>query len=154
VAGLLAGCGGGAASWQTVSGNGYHFGAPAGWSVTRTASSAAASSGPVSLVEIVTFRLARAYQPRLFARSIGELDQVAVRIARQLHGRVEAGATAEVAGRQARSYSLAYRARVLQLTFVFEGRQEYELLCRRPATLVSTPVCARLLASFGLAGVT
>ena len=108
----------------------------------------------MSRVEVVTFRLAKAYRPQLFARSIGELDRDAARLARQLHGRVEAGATAQVVGRQARSYSLAYRARILQITFVFEGRQEYELLCRRPAALVDTSACARLIASFGLAGAT
>jgi hypothetical protein len=105
----------------------------------------------VSRVEVVTFRLARAYRPQLFLRSIAELDHDSARIARQLHGRVDAAATARVAGRQVRTYTLGYRAKVLQITFVFEGRQEYELLCRRPAALVGSPVCARLLASFGLA---
>ena len=122
--------------------------------MTRTASSAAAESGPVSRVEVVTFRIARPYRPQLFARATGELDRVAARLARQLHGRVETGVTVQVAGRQARSYSLAYQAKLVQITFVFDGREEYELLCRRPATLIDAPACARLLATFGLAAAT
>lgn len=150
--GLLAGCGGrGGGDQQQISGNGYRFSAPTGWTVTRTATSSAAASGPVRRVEVDTFRLVRAYRPQLFPETQRELDGVAARIAGQLHGRVDARSVVRAAGRQAWSYTIGYRGTVQQITFVFDGLREFELLCRRPAALPNDPACPRLVAGFALA---
>ncbi len=146
---LLVACGSGSGGWQEIAGDGFRFSAPDAWTVTRTGTSTAASSGPVSRVEVVTFRLARAYRPELFARSKRELDRVAAAIADQLRGRVELRATVRAAGREARAYTIGYRDIVQELTFVFDGLHEYELLCRHAAS-AAEPACARLVSSFAL----
>jgi hypothetical protein len=148
---MLPACGGGGSSWQEVVGDGYSFSAPAAWTVTKAATSTAASSGPVSRVEVATFRLARAYRPRLFARSKEELDRVAAAIAAQLRGHVQSSSVVRAAGREARSYTIGYREIVQEITFVFDGLREYELLCRHAVSPAGTPACGRLVASFALA---
>jgi hypothetical protein len=147
---ILAGCGGaGSVGMQQISGSGYRFQAPVAWSVTRATATTAASSGPVDLVQVQTFRLVKPYRPELFAAASRELDRVAAQLARQLAGRVAARASGEVAGRHARTYSIEYRDRVDEITFVLDGRREYELLCRRAAAS-DGKTCRRFLGSFVL----
>jgi hypothetical protein len=148
--GILAGCGGaGGGGTQPVSGDGYRFAAPVGWTVAQTARSAAASSGAVNRLEVQTFRLVRPYRADLFAAASRELDRVAGDLAAQLRGRLTSRATTEVAGRDARSYRIDYDSRVSEITFVLDGRREYELLCRRPAD-AGSDTCADFVRSFEL----
>jgi hypothetical protein len=148
--GILAGCGGvrGEGS-QEVRGGGYRFAAPAGWTVTRTPTSAAASSGPVDRVQVQTFRLVRPYRAELFAAASRELDRVADRLAAQLGGRVVTRASLRVADRDGRAYRIEFDGRVTEITFVLDGRREYELLCRRPAA-ADGEICRAFVGSFEL----
>ena len=132
-----------------MTGDGFRFAAPAGWTVAQTARSSAASSGPVNRVEVQTYRLVRPYRAELFDAASRELDRIAGALAVQLHGRVASRATTRVAGRDARSYRIDYDSRVSEITFVLDGRREYELLCRRPAAAASD-TCAAFVRSFAL----
>jgi hypothetical protein len=95
------------------------------------------------------FRLVRAYDPARRAATSRELDRVADRVAAQLKGSVASRRSLEVAGLDARSYSVDFGGKVEEITFVLNGQREYELLCRRAAGADDAP-CARLLASFAL----
>ena len=150
---IVAGCGGGGAAQehrQVVRGDGFRFDAPAGWTVTRSARRVAAAAGDIDRVEVTTFRLVKAYRPALFAAATGELDRVAAQLARQLRGRVAAEETVRVDGRAARSYRIEYAEKAQEITFLLEGRREYQLLCRRDAN-GSRDACAALVTSFRFA---
>ncbi|HZO98149.1 MAG TPA: hypothetical protein VFB42_12330 [Gaiellaceae bacterium] len=143
---ILAGCGGsGSANWQRVEGDGFRFEAPAGWAVSGTS---AAGEGP-DRVEVSVFRLVRPYDPSRRAAAARELDGVAARLARQLHGRVSARSSVRVAGLDGRAYTVDYERRVEEITFLLDGRREYQLLCRR-AEGGDDGACRRLVASFEL----
>jgi hypothetical protein len=146
VALILAGCGGaGNANWQQVRGSGFVFNAPEGWSVTGTA----AASGRVQLVEVRVFRLVREYDPSRRLATARELDGATTRLAAQLKGAVAARRWLTVGGLDARSYTIGYAGKSTQITFVLDGRREYELLCRRPAGADDGP-CVELLESFAV----
>jgi hypothetical protein len=152
LAGILAGCGGGGKpepSTQIVNGAGYAFAAPAGWTVTRSKGSSAAANGDVDRVEVLTFRLVRPYVASRFRAAARELDSVIARIAAQLDGHVTQRRTIRVAGRKVRSYVIAYDGKTQEITFVLDGRQEHQLLCRRLAT-GGDEACRSLLSSFTL----
>src|SRR5207253_9917631 len=130
----LPACGGaGPARVQTLTGEGYSFEAPAGWQVERTSQSIEAAIG-TGAVSVTVFRLTHQYRPELWPKVVPELDGVARNLADQLRGRVGVGATVTVAGRRARRYEIAFRRRrgdfVERITFVLDGRREYQLLCR------------------------
>jgi hypothetical protein len=155
VVAILAGCGGSGPARQTetrtVKGVGFRFEAPVSWKVTHARGSAAASSGKVDRVEVMSFRLVRPYQPRRFGVAVRELDSVIARIAEQLKGHVVSRRTVRVDGRRSRSYVIAYDSKSQQITFVLKGRQEHQLLCRRTAA-GSDDACRLLLRSFALRG--
>jgi hypothetical protein len=147
---ILAGCGGGAVGGtQEVAGSGYTFRAPAGWGVVHRQRSAVASSGPVDLVQVQTFRLVKPYRRELFAAASQELDRVARKLAAQLRGRVVSSEDRHVAGRDARSYRIEYGPLADVITFVLDGRREYQLLCRLDAG-DDGAVCRRFADSFAL----
>jgi hypothetical protein len=118
--------------------------------VTHEQDTTAAASGAVDRVEVRTFELVRPYDASRFAAAARELDGVISRIASQLDGKVTGRATVEVAGRKARSYTIAYDGKTQQITFVLRGRSEHQLLCRRLETGDDEP-CRGLLSSFVLA---
>jgi hypothetical protein len=141
---ILAGCGGGGnVNWQQVRGDGFTFEAPATWTV----SAAAATHGPVDRVEVLVFRLLRPYIRDRRAAVARELDRDAARLASQLKGAVSSRSWLRAGGADARSYGIAYGGRVSQITFVLDGRREFQLLCRRRAGADVTP-CTQLLRSF------
>jgi hypothetical protein len=148
---ILAGCGGStSAKTQTITGEGFHFAAPVGWSVVRKGPSVAAVDGDVDRVEVLRFTLEKPYRPELFAAASKELDGVVARLARQLSGKVSSQATSEVAGRKARSYAIDYGpGKTQEIAFVLDGRSEYQLLCRRGAS-GSNDTCAQLFSTFAL----
>jgi hypothetical protein len=148
---ILAGCGGGGKREpQVVRGNGYRFEAPGGWNVTRTVRQAAASDGDVDRVEVTTFRLMRTYKPTLFVAAARELDGVARKLARELKGTVAGKGTVRVDGRRSRTYRIDYEGKTQELTFVLDGRREYQLLCRRDGD-GDREACIRLVRTFALA---
>jgi len=147
---VLTGCGVGAGGgWQTVTGQGFRVAVPAGWTVTRTSGILAASHGRIARVQVQRFRLVRPYRSTLFAAAARELDGVATEVARELHGHVTARSTVEVDGADARSYRVAFGQLVEELTFLLDGRTEFELLCRRAAA-TGDRVCADFVSRFAL----
>ena len=135
-----------------LTGPGFGFAAPAGWAVTRSASSVEAARGDRA-VSVTVFALTRPFSRALWPRVVPELDGVAAGLAGQLHGHAGAGTTLTVAGATARGYEIAFdrggRKLVEQITFVLAGRREYQLLCRYPAG-GDTGACAALRSSFRL----
>ena len=136
---VLAGCGGGGhkasvSDLQRVGGGGYRFSAPSSWSVYRTGREVKALSGPVDLVGVTTFTLARPYRPSLWTKAVPALDRTAAALAAQNDGKLQARETVVVGGRRGRRYEIAYHAdgvaMVEQMAFVLAGRKEYQLLCR------------------------
>jgi hypothetical protein len=133
-----------------VKGDGFSFAAPASWTVVRKGPSVAAVDGDVNRVEVVRFTLEKPYRPALFAAASRELDGVASRLAGQLGGKVASKSTSEAGGRKARTYTIDYGSgRTQEITFVLEGRNEYQLLCRRDAS-ASNDACAQLVSTFAL----
>jgi hypothetical protein len=148
---ILAGCGGAGAEKtpQLVRGPGFHFGAPDGWDVRRSARTVAAEHGDVDRVQVTRFRLAKRYEPALFAAATRELDRVAEQLARRLGGRVVSRKTVVVDHRNSRWYRIEYNGRVHEITFVLDGRREYELLCRREKD-GDDAACRTLVRTFAL----
>ena len=153
---VLAGCGGGghkasATDVQTVAGGGYRFSAPSSWSVHRAGRQVTVTSGPVDLVGVTTFTLARRYRPRLWAKAVPALDRAAAALAAQLGGKLQTRATVVVAGRRARRYEIGYRragkALVERTAFLLTGRREHQLLCRFEAG-ADDGACRTLFSSF------
>ena len=104
-------------------------------------------------MSVTVFALKREYQPALWATVLPELDGVARDLAGQLAGSASAGQTVVVAGRRARRYDIEFardgKRFVERLTFVLDGRREYQLLCRYRAGALE-PACAALGSSFRL----
>jgi hypothetical protein len=148
---ILAGCGSSTSEkTQTIKGNGFRFEAPVGWAVVRKGPSVAAVNGSVDRVEVMRFRLEKLYRPALFAAAAHELDGVAARLAGQLGGRLADQATSQVGGRKARTYTIEYGpGKTQQIAFVLDGRDEFQLLCRRASSAADAD-CARLFTSFAL----
>jgi hypothetical protein len=135
---------------QTVHGSGFSFQAPAAWAIVRKSNSVAAVNGPVDRVEVLRFALEKPYRPELFAAVSRELDSVADRLAGQLSGRVAERTTSDVAGRNVRSYRIDYGpGKTQEIAFVLDGRDEFQVLCRRPADAADA-TCAQLFSTFAL----
>jgi hypothetical protein len=153
---VLAGCGSGghkasSESVQEVLSTDFSFSAPSLWQVRRSGATVAATSGPVDLVSVTTFPLARRYEPRLWGKVVPALDRAAGQLAIQLHGRLDDSATIVVAGRRARRYDIGFRRSgrklVERAAFVLTGRREHQLLCRFEAG-GDDGACATLFRTF------
>ena len=133
-----------------MKGDGFSYVAPAAWTVVRKGSSVAAVDGDVNRVEVVRFTLEKPYRPGLFAAVSRELDGVAVRLAGQMKGKISSRSTSDVGGRKARSYTIEYgQGKTQEITFVLEGENEFQLLCRRDSSAPNDP-CAQLFSTFAL----
>jgi hypothetical protein len=134
-----------------VAGAGYTFSAPHGWEVSRQPHgvSVARPGSDSDLVSVSRYRLPRVPTAR-------EIDAAADSLARRLRGRVVAGKWVHVAARRSRQFEIAYAVRGeelgVRLTFVIEGRREFQLLCRWQAPPVeeTTAACKGLHSSFKL----
>ena len=148
---ILAGCGGStSAKTQTVTGEGFRFEAPVDWTVVRKDQSVAAVNGDVDRVEVHRFTLEKPYRPALFAAAAHELDGVVDRLAGQLGGKVASQSTSQVGGRKARSYTIEYGpGKTQEIAFILEGRNEFQLLCRRSDSAPNDP-CTQLFSTFTL----
>jgi len=78
-----------------------------------------------------------------------ELDRAATSLAAQQKGAVRRRSALEVAGLDARTYSIEFDGKTEEITFVLDGQNEYQLLCRRPSG-GSDGACAELVRSFRL----
>ncbi len=147
----LAACGGGSKP-QALTGEGYSFQAPGAWKVTRTPQSVVAAHGD-DAVSVTVFRLTHPYRVALWPKVVPELDGIAANLAGQLRGKAGTGVTVTIAGLQARRYDIAFqrdgRDLVERITFLLDGRREYQLLCRYRAGGDERP-CAALGSSFRL----
>ena len=152
----VAGCGGGgggstqssATSGQAVSGPGFTFRAPEGWTVKALPTSAEARQDASTLVSVNVLPLVKPYRLALFPRVAKELDRVASAYATNLKGTVTSRRTVEVAGRKARQYEIAHGDLVDRVTFLLRAKRNYQLTCRWRTTNGEPPACAQLGASF------
>jgi hypothetical protein len=148
---ILAGCGGSGAvksqsEWQTVSGPGFAFGAPAGWKVERAKRRISVTQGS-QVVQVSTFPLLKPYDAKLFDRVATELSSRMQEIARQTGGKVSGERTVTADGVRSHAYDVTAGSRVDEYTFVLSGMQEHLLLCRRKTT-EDAGFCAQLSKSF------
>ena len=148
---ILAGCGGSGAaksqtSWQTVTGPGFTFQAPAGWKVGQAKRQVSASHGS-ELVQVSTFPLLKSYDAKLFDRVAPELRARMQAVARQTGGTVTGERTVTAGGIRSHAYEVTAGSQVDEYTFVLSGLQEHLLLCRRRAA-DDSGFCAQLVKSF------
>jgi hypothetical protein len=153
---ILSACGGSAApepttTTQVVVGQGFRFGVPAGWKIGRTDDAVTARNGD-ALVSVTTYTLLKPYKPSLFGRVAEELDRSVAKLAKQAKGTLVERKTIEVDGRKVREYRYVARGFASRLGFVFEGKKEWQLLCRARAE-ESDPdgACTLLFDSFSVA---
>jgi hypothetical protein len=133
---ILAGCGGSTASQQpetkSVPGAGFAFDAPAAWHVGHGRGAVTAKSGS-SLVSVTAYPLLKRYDPELFDQVAAELDRSVGKLAQSAKGTVVERKTSEVAQRKIREYRYVANGFATRLGFVFEGKREWQLLCRARA---------------------
>ncbi len=146
---ILTGCGAaGVAKSQRVSGPGFSFEAPAGWSVTHTRRQVSAGEGS-RLVQVSTFPLVKPYSAALFDRVASELATRIGQVALQVHGSVSSTRTVTAGGIRSHSYDVRVGGHVDEYTFVLRGLREWQLLCRRDSSGSDAP-CKRLIAGLVL----
>jgi hypothetical protein len=150
-AAILAGCGGSGATkqqtqWETVRGTGFAFQTPAGWKVERVKNRVSATRG-TELVQVATFPLLNPYDDKLFGRVATELHARMADIARQTGGKLSAQRTVIADGVRSHAYDVTAGAQVDEYTFVFSGKREYLLLCRRNSSR-GAGFCKQLVTSF------
>jgi hypothetical protein len=153
---LAAGCGGGGgASTQTterfsgeqVSGEGYSFVAPDGWTLKTTPRTGTASKDG-EIVSVTVLPLLAAYKPALFPRVTEELDRVAKELASKLGGELTSSRTILAAGGKAREYRIEHDGQVDLITFVLRAKREYQLTCRWQRSQGEPSACDQLVGSF------
>jgi hypothetical protein len=153
---VAAGCGGGGggntestvAAGQSVSGPGFAFQAPEGWTAKTLPTSAEARQDASTVVSVTVSPLVKPYRLALFPRVAKELDRVASDYAAKLKGRVTRRRTIEVAGRKARQYEVAHGDFVDRITFLLRGRKNFQLSCRWRSEDGEPSACAQLAATF------
>ena len=146
-----AGCGGSSTpraprEWQTVRGAGFSFDAPAGWKVARAKNRVSATRG-AELVQVATFPLLKPYDEKLFSRVARELRARMEDIATQTSGRLSGERTVTADGVRSHVYEVTAGKQTDEYTFVFSGKREYLLLCRRQSP-AGAGFCPRLVTSF------
>jgi hypothetical protein len=150
-----AGCGGGGgstestvAAGQSVSGPGFAFQAPEGWTPKTLPTSAEARQDAATVASVTVSPLVKPYRIALFPRVAKELNRVASAYAARLEGTVKERRTIVVAGRKARQYEIAHGDLVDRITFVLRGRKNFQLTCRWRSADGEPSACAQLAASF------
>ena len=129
-----------------MGGTGFTFEAPAGWKVERAQSRLSVTHGS-DLVQVATFPLAKPYDAKLFTPVAKELRARMTDVARQTGGNLSEGPVVTADGVRSHSYIVTSGSQADEYTFVFSGKREYLLLCRR-ASSSGSDVCARLVTSF------
>ena len=129
-----------------MAGAGFTFQAPVGWKVDR-AKSRVSLTRDSELVQVATFPLTKSYSDKLFGPVATELRSRMQAIARQTAGTLSAGSSVVADGVRSHAYEVTVGSRVDEYTFVFSGKREYLLLCRRTSS-AGSDVCRRLVTSF------
>jgi hypothetical protein len=151
---LVAGCGGGGngetsvASGREVTGPGFAFQAPEGWTIKTLPTAAEARQDPSTVVSVNVLPLVRPYRLALFPRVAKELNRVASSYAASLRGTMTSKRTVVVAGRKARQYEIVHGDLVDRITFVLRAKRNYQLTCRWRDQDGEPAACAQLVASF------
>ena len=135
---------------QAVSGAGFTFQAPTGWTVKTAPTSAIATRDKDTLVSVTVLPLVKRYRPALFLRAARELDRVAADLARQLGGQVTSSRSVIAAKARARQYDIEHAGLVDRITFVLRGKREYQLTCRWRQSAGEPGACAQLVSTFDL----
>jgi hypothetical protein len=134
---ILAGCGGSSGNEQadtkTVPGAGFTFETPAAWTVGHGRNAVTSRNGGGALVSVTAYPLLKPYDPALFDQVAAELDRTVGKIASGAKGSVVERKTTEVADRKIRAYRFVANGFASRLGFVFEGKREWQLLCRARA---------------------
>ena len=151
-----AGCGGGggsgtetnATSGQTVSGPGFSFQAPEGWTAKTLATSAEARQDPSTVVSVTVLPLLKPYRLALFPRVAKELDRVAATYAASVKGSVASRRTVAVAGRKARTYEITHGDLIDRITFLLRGKRNFQLTCRWRSQDGEPAACDQLASTF------
>ena len=149
---ILAGCGGSSAAkqqtpWQTVSGTGFTFQAPAGWAVEHGKGRVTATRDS-ELVQVSAFPLIKPYSEKLFTRVAVELQSRMQDIARQTGGKLAGRRTVTADGVRSHAYDVRVGSQVDEYTFVLGGKREHLLLCRRRTSSDAAGFCTQLVTSF------
>lgn len=129
-----------------MTGPGFSFAAPAGWT-PAVGKRRASASHDGELLQVAAFPLLKPYSPGLFERVALELRTRMKQLAVQTGGSISNGTTVTTAGIRSHSYDVTVADHVDQYTFVLRGRREFQLLCRRKASS-SDDACKQLLTSF------
>jgi hypothetical protein len=133
---ILSACGGSTtaepAAAKTVAGSGFRFDVPAGWKVGRPDDAVEAVNGS-ALVSVTTYKLLKPYDAAMFDEVAAELDGSVAKLAKQAKGTVVERKTSDVDGRKIREYRYVAKGFATRIGFVFEGKREWQLLCRARA---------------------
>jgi hypothetical protein len=133
---ILSACGGSgapeAAATKVVQGPGFRFDTPVGWQVSRPEGAVTVRNGS-ALVSVTTYKLLKAYDPERFDAVAAELDRSVKKLVQQADGSLVESKTTEVDGRDVRDYRYVAKGFATRLGFVFEGKREWQLLCRARA---------------------
>jgi hypothetical protein len=105
---------------------------PAGWKIGRPDDAVTVRNGD-SLVSVTTYKLLKPYDPSMFAAVATELDRSVAILTKKAGGSLVERKTIEVDGRKIREYRYVARGFASRLGFVFEGKKEWQLLCRARA---------------------
>jgi hypothetical protein len=119
-------------SSQVLTGPGYRFSVPDGWTPERGGTAVTARNGS-AFVSVTTYKLLKPYDPTLFDRVAKELDRSVGKLADQAKGSVVERKTSDVGGRKIREYRYVAKGFATRLGFVFDGTREWQLLCRARA---------------------
>jgi hypothetical protein len=114
--------------------------------VARGAGRAAARHDS-ELVQVVTFKLVRPYNDKLFGAVERELAARMATIAQQTGGTLAGQSTVSPGGVRSHSYRVEVGDHVDEYTFLLRDSKEYQLLCRRMSSS-SDGVCKQLLDTF------
>jgi hypothetical protein len=159
----IAGCGGGSSDQEAtatvaVRGPGFVFRAPADRELVRTERAVMVQppgEGGAELESVTRYPLIKAFRPTLWPGVVTELDGAVDKLAAGLSGTVESDENVRAGGRRARRYEVSYEREGEQLrqriTFVFRGREEFQLLCRYPDAETPPPACTLMEQTFTLA---
>ncbi len=118
---------------------------------------AGSPDGPES-VAVANFRLAKTFRPELWVEAVGELNDVAARLAERLgpSALVVRSSSTTLDGRRGRRYFIDYRrdgsAMQDRVFFLLNGRREYQLTCRIVVDddAADVEACEQLTRSFRL----
>ena len=136
---------------------GYVFRAPADHEIERSqrvVTLASPDKGSTELESVSRYPLIKPFRRTLWPGVRTELDGAVDKLNAGLSGTIESRQDVRVGGRLGRRYEVAYeragQAMRQRITFVFRGREEYQLLCRYADAEAAPRACTLLEETFRL----